>query len=94
MKSRLLKWHRISVVIQWLRLRLTMQAVRVWSLGRELRAHMPHDQKNNNNKETWNRSNTVINSIKTLKTGPHQNIFKKLNKMAQIKSCGDAKESN
>ena len=55
---------------------------------------MPHDQKNNNNKETWNRSNTVINSIKTLKTGPHQNIFKKLNKMAQIKSCGDAKESN
>ena len=36
-----------------------------------------HDQKNNNNKETWNRSNTVTNSIKTWKLAHIRTFFKK-----------------
>ena len=34
-----------SLVVQWLRLRLPMQAVRVPSLVGELRSHMPRSQK-------------------------------------------------
>ena len=34
-----------SLVVQLLRLRLTMQGVRVQSLVGELRSHMPHGQK-------------------------------------------------
>ena len=34
-----------SLAIQWLRLRLPMQGVRVWSLVGELRSHMPRGQK-------------------------------------------------
>jgi len=35
-----------SLVIQWLRLHLSMQGVQVWSLVEGLRLHMPHGQKN------------------------------------------------
>ena len=41
-----------------------MQRVQVWSLVRELRSHMPQSQKSRAENK---RSNTVINSIKTLK---------------------------
>ena len=54
---------RTSLVVQWLRLCLPMQGVWVWSLVWELSSHMPHDQKT----KTQNRSNTVTNSMKTLK---------------------------
>ena len=39
-----------SLTVQWLKLHLTMQAVQVWSLVRELRSHMPQGQKNKNPK--------------------------------------------
>ena len=48
----------------WLRLRLPMQGVRVWSLIRELRSHKPHSQKPKHKTE----ANVVTKSIKTLKT--------------------------
>ena len=47
-----------------------MQEVKVWSLIRELRSHMPWDQKKNKKQKTkkpWNRSNIIKNSIKTWK---------------------------
>ena len=40
-----------SLVVQWLRLRLLMQGVRVRSLVGELRSHMPCSQKNQNIKQ-------------------------------------------
>lgn len=49
----------------WLRGLLPMQRVQVSSLVRELRSHMPHGQ---NSRAENNGSNTVMNSIKTLKT--------------------------
>ena len=52
-----------SLVVQWLRLLLPMQGVRVRTLVRELRSHMPHDQ----NTKTKTRSSIVTNSIETLK---------------------------
>ena len=52
-----------SLMVQWLRLHHPMQGVWVWSLVQELRSHMPRGQKN----KTWNGSNVVTNSIKTLK---------------------------
>ena len=36
----------MSLVIQWLRLHLSMQGVQVRSLVEELRPHMAHGQKN------------------------------------------------
>ena len=39
------KWAETSLVVQWLRLCLPLQGVRVWSLLRELRSHMSHGQK-------------------------------------------------
>ena len=50
-----------SLVVQWLRLRLPKQGVKVRSLVGELGSHMPHGQKT----RTYNSSNTVTNSIKT-----------------------------
>ena len=66
-----------SLVVQWLRLGLPMQGVGVQSLVRELRSHVPHGQKI----KTQNRSNTVANSIKTLK------IFHIKNKNLKKKNC-------
>ena len=40
---------RTSLVVQWLRLHLPIQGVRVWSLVRELRSHMPRGHKKNQN---------------------------------------------
>ena len=51
-----------SLVVQWLRLRLPVQGVRVRSLVGELRSHMPGGQTT----KTQNRSNIVTKSIKTL----------------------------
>ena len=51
------------LVVQRLRLCLPMQGVWVWSLVGELSSPIPHSQKT----KTWNRSNIVTNSIKTLK---------------------------
>ena len=50
-------------MVQWLRLPLPMQRVRVQSLVRKLRPHMPRGQKT----KTYNRSNIITNPIKTLK---------------------------
>ena len=63
----------ISLAVQWLRLRLPMQEVRVRSLVGGLGSHMPQGQ----NTKTENRSNTVINSIKTLKMVHIKKVFKK-----------------
>ena len=54
--------NRTSQVVQWLGLHLPMPEVRVQSLVRELGSYMPCGQKT----ETWNRSNIVTNSIRTL----------------------------
>ena len=64
-----------SLVVKWLRLRLPMQRVWVWSLAGHLRSHMPCGPK----MKTLNRSNIVKSSIKTLKNGPHflKNLKKK-----------------
>ena len=40
-----------SLAVQWLRLHLPMQGVRVQSLVRELRSHMLHGQKNKTKKK-------------------------------------------
>ena len=66
-----------SLVVKWLRLRLPMQRVWVWSLAGHLRSHMPCGPK----MKTLNRSNIVKSSIKTLKNGPHflKNLKKKRN---------------
>ena len=50
-------------MVQWLRLHLPVQGIQVQSLVRELRSHMPCGQKI----KTYNRSNVVTHSIKTLK---------------------------
>ena len=52
-----------SLVVQWLRLRLSMQRLWVRSLVGELKSHMPHSRKS----KTSNISNIVTNSINTLK---------------------------
>ena len=45
-----------SLVVQWLRLHFSMHRVWVWSLGGELRSHMPHGQKiKPYNLEGWDR---------------------------------------
>ena len=59
----LVKTTGSSLMVQWLRLRLPMQGVRVRSLVGELRSHMPHGQKT----KTSNRISVVTDSIKTLK---------------------------
>ena len=51
------------MVVQWLTLHLPMQGIRVRSLVRELRSHMPLPQKT----KPWNRSNVVTNTTNTLK---------------------------
>ena len=60
-----------SLAVQWFRFHLPIPGVRVQSLVRKLRSHMP---KNQNIK---NRSNIVVNFIKTLrstwKQTPNQN---------------------
>ena len=66
-----------SLVVQWLRLHLLMQGVRVRSLVGELRSHVPHGQKNQNikQKQYCNKFNIVF------KIGPHQKkILKKKTK--------------
>ena len=50
-------------MVQWLGLQLPMQGVQVWSLVGVLRSHIPGGKKT----KTYNRSNIVTNSIKTLK---------------------------
>ena len=52
-----------SLAVQWLQFPLPKQGLQVQSLVGELRSHMPCGQK----AKTLNRSNTVTNSIKTLK---------------------------
>ena len=52
-----------SLVVQWLRVRLPTQGMKVPSLVGEPRSHMPQNQKNKNMK---NRSSIVADSIKTL----------------------------
>ena len=71
-----------SLAVQWLRLCLAMQGVRVQSLVGELRSHMPCGQ----NTKTWNRSNIVTNSIKTLKwsmSKRKKNLIKKEKEVRQ-----------
>ena len=51
---------RTSLVAQWLRRCLPIQGMQVCSLGRELRAHMPHGKKKK-------KSYIVTNSIKIFK---------------------------
>ena len=58
-----MKRRGTSLAVQWLRLRLPMQAVHVRSLVGELRSHMPHGQKT----KTQNRSNIITHSVKALK---------------------------
>ena len=53
---------RTSLVAQCLRLHLPMQRVWVWSLVRELRSHVPCDQKTKQNK-TYNWNNIIAISI-------------------------------
>ena len=50
-----------SLIVQWLGLCLPTQEVRVQSLVEELRSNLPCCQKT----KTYNRNNTVTNSIKT-----------------------------
>ena len=64
---------RTFLVVQWFRLRLPMQGVQVWSLVGELGSYMPPGQKT----KTWNKSNIVTNSIKTLKM-VHMTLEKKM----------------
>ena len=52
-----------SLVVQWLRLCLPMQGVRIHSLFGDLRSHMPCGPKS----KTEKRSNIVTNSIKIFK---------------------------
>ena len=44
-------WVGTSLVVQWLRLCFPLQRVRIWSLVRELRTHMPHGQQPQNIKQ-------------------------------------------
>lgn len=53
-------------MVQWLKLHLSKQGVRVRSLLGELRPHMPGGQK----AKTKNRSHTVTNAIMTLNGPP------------------------
>ena len=52
-----------SLVVQWLGVHLPKQGMKVPSLVREPRSHMPHNQKAKNMK---NRSSIVADSVKTL----------------------------
>ena len=70
------KGARTSLAIQRLRFYLPVQGVRVWSLVRELRSHMPPGQKkkkkpNRKQKQHCNKFN------KYFKSGPHQKKLKK-----------------
>ena len=58
-----------------------MQGMQVWYLVREIRSHMPCDQK----KTYENRSNTVTNLIRTSKNGPHPKKKKNLNQKEKKK---------
>ena len=75
-----------SQVVQWLRLHLPMQGVRVRSLLRELRSHMPRGQENQNikQKQYCNKFN------KDFKSGPHQKN-KQTNKQNQNQSLATHK---
>ena len=69
---------------------LPLQGVRVRSLARELRSHMPRGQET----KTWNRNSVVINSIKTLKNGPHKKkILKKKSHVLLSNMFPPSKES-
>ena len=68
---------RTWVVVQLLRLHLPMQGVRVRSVVRELRFHMPHGQRT----RTWKKSNIITNSIK--------NFFRKKNCVSQPRGFGE-----
>lgn len=81
-----------SPVVQWLRLPLPMQGVRVPWLGSlvgfpagclvgERRSHMPCGQ----NTKTQNRSNTVTHSIKTSKLVHIKKFFKKKKGSAELR---------
>ena len=65
-----------GLVVQWLRLCLTMQGMQVWSLVGELRLDMSRGQKTNKQ----SRSDIVTNSIKTLKwsTSKKKNLKKQM----------------
>ena len=52
-----------SLAAQWLRLCLPLQGLWVQSLFGQQRSHVPRGQKS----KTWNRNNTLTDSIKTLK---------------------------
>ena len=74
----------MSLAVQWFRLHLPIPGVRVQSLVRKLRSHMP---KNQNIK---NRSNIVTNFIKTLrsksKQTPNQNSHSSSQSLSPISS--------
>ena len=61
-----------SLVVQWWWLHSPMQELWFRSLHQKLRSLMPHGQKN----QTWNGSNSVTNSIKDFKNGPHKKTLK------------------
>ena len=61
-----------SLVVQWLRVCLPTQGMKVPSLVGEPRSHMPHNQKTKNMK---NRSSIVADSVKTLQMA---HIIKKM----------------
>ena len=69
-----------SLVIQWLRLHVPKQGMQVRSLARKLRPHKHWGQKT----KMWNRSNTVTNTIKTLKM---VHIKKNLVKENVVNTC-------
>ena len=58
----------ISLVVQWLRLRLPKQGMCIGSLVRELRFHVPHDQKNRTQqqKQYWNKFSKDFLKIKNI----------------------------
>ena len=73
-----------SLVDQWLRLRLPIEGVPVPSLVGELGSHMSPGQKN----ETQNRSNLVMNSVKTSKL-VHIKLSLKKKKKARVDKLND-----
>ena len=77
------------MVVHWLRLCFPMQGAHVPSLARELGPHLPPGQntKIKKIKKKKNRNNTVTNSIKTFKNGPHQNKKKILKKKNLASIC-------
>ena len=67
-------------MVQWLRIHLPVQGVRVWSLVGELRSHTPCGQKNQSikQKQYYNTLN------KDCKNGPHEKKILKKNAVRSV----------